>query len=67
MFKVNNKSTSLASLWYFYCQFLTHFTTFSSASIVDSEQKNVKRSSSINDFRHKIKGFYFEELKKNKT
>ena len=44
MFKVNNKNsrtTSVASIWCSYCWFWTHFTAFSSASIVNFEQVNV--------------------------
>ena len=44
MFKVDNKNTrttSLTSFWDFYCYLWTHFTRFSSVSIVDFEQVNV--------------------------
>ena len=34
-------------------------------SLWNNLNKNLKRSSSINNFKHKIKEFYFEELKKN--
>ena len=39
--------------------------SYTSPSLWSDLNKNLKRSSSINDFKHKIKDFYFEELKKN--
>ena len=35
-------------------------------SLWNNLNENVKRSSSINNFKHKIKEFYFEEFKKTK-
>ena len=45
MFKVNSKNigtTSVTSLWYFYCSLWTYFTPFSSVFIIDFEQVNVR-------------------------
>ena len=41
--------------------------SYTDPSLWNNLNENLKRSSSINDFKHKIKEFYFEELKKNKT
>ena len=38
--------------------------SYTGPSLWNNLNKNLKRSSSINDFKHKIKEFYFEELKK---
>ena len=38
---------------------------YTGPSLWNNLNKNLKRSSSVNDFKHKIKEFYFEELKKN--
>ena len=37
----NTRTTSVTSLWWFYCWLLTYFSSFSSVSIVDFEQVNV--------------------------
>ena len=39
--------------------------SYTGPSLWTNLNENLKRSSSINDFKHKIKEFYFEELKKN--
>ena len=39
--------------------------SYTGPSLWNNRNENLKRSSSINDFKHKIKEFYFEELKKN--
>ena len=39
--------------------------SYTGPSLWNNLNENLKRSSSINDFKHKIKEFYFEELKKN--
>ena len=41
--------------------------SYTGPSLWNNLNENQKRSSSINDFKHKIKEFYFEELKKKKT
>ena len=38
--------------------------SYTGPSLWNNLNENLKRSSSINDFKHKIKEFYFEELKK---
>ena len=40
--------------------------SYTGPSLWNNLNENIKRSSSINDFKHKIKEFYFEELKKTK-
>ena len=40
--------------------------SYTGPSLWNNLNENLKRSSSINDFKHKIKEFYFEELKKTK-
>ena len=38
--------------------------SYTGPSLWNNLNENLKRSSSINNFKHKIKEFYFEELKK---
>ena len=40
--------------------------SYTGPSLWNNLNENLKRSSSINDFKHKIKEFYFEEFKKTK-
>ena len=40
--------------------------SYTGPSLWNNLNENLKRSSSINDFKHKIKEFYFKELKKTK-
>ena len=41
--------------------------SYTGPSLWNNLNENLKRSSSIDDFRRKIKEFYFEELKKKKN
>ena len=40
--------------------------SYTGPSLWNNVNENLERSSSINDFKHKIKEFYFEEFKKTK-
>ena len=41
--------------------------SYTGPSLWNNLNENLKRSSSINNFKHKIKEFYFEELKKRES